>query len=100
MLDRIEDIHRRRKKHFSRIEKLSLAIEVASGVADLHTTESFMGYSSMVHSDIFLNQFVWSEHKYKLNDFNRGHLMWWNEEKNESCPYLWPDANAGNVSKE
>lgn len=97
LMDLIHDIAKGRRPPLSRMEKLSLAIQAANGVSDLHTNkDSIDGYSSMVHADVFLNQFVWSENKYKLNDFNRGHLMWWNEERHESCPYLWLDGNAGN----
>ena len=53
---------------------------------------------SIVHSDIALDQFVWAGNRFKLNDFNRGHLMYWNEEKQENCPYHWTDGNPGPVS--
>lgn len=98
LLDFIQDINNGRRPPLSRIQKLSLAIQAANGITDLHTNnkDSINGYSSMVHADVFLNQFVWSENRYKLNDFNRGHLMWWNMERNETCPYLWLGGNAGN----
>jgi len=94
----IRDRQDRGKKPLSRVDKLSLAVEVASGVAAVHTMESRNGYSAMVHSDLHLEQFVWSGGRYKLNDFNRGHLMYWNHRKHESCPYYWPDGNPGPVS--
>jgi len=88
----------RGKKPLSRVDKLSLAVEVASGIADLHTIGSKNGFSAMAHTDLQLNQFVWSGGKYKLNDFNRGHLMYWNRRKHESCPFYWPEPNPGHVS--
>jgi hypothetical protein len=99
LMDLIQDIKKGRRPPLRRMEKLSLSIQAASGISDLHTNkDSIDGYSSMVHADFFLNQFVWSENRYKLNDFNRGHLMWWNEKRHELCPYLWLDDNAGDVS--
>jgi len=77
----------RGKKPLSRVDKLSIAVEVASGVAGLHTMESRNGYSAIVHGDLQLDQFVWAGDKYKLNDFNRGHLMYWNRRKRKSCPF-------------
>jgi len=97
--DLVLNRQRRGKKPFiSRVDKLSLAVEVASGVADLHTMESRNGYSAMVHTDLYLPQFVRSGDTNKLNDFNRGHLMYWNHRKRESCPYNWPEPNPGHVS--
>jgi hypothetical protein len=81
----------------SRLEKLSLAIQAASAIASLHSTDNIMGYSAMMHTDIFLNQFVWSDRRFKLNDFNRGHLLWWDEKERENCPYVSNRGNAGNA---
>lgn len=81
----------------SRLEKLSLAIQAASAIASLHSTDNVMGYSAMMHTDIFLNQFVWSGNRFKLNDFNRGHLLWWDEKEGENCPYVSNHGNAGNA---
>ncbi len=81
-----------------RKEKLETAIEVVSSIADLHTIPSKEGFAAMSHTDIMLDQWLWTDEGYKLNDFNRGHLMYWNEEKRESCPYLWNENNPGYVS--
>jgi len=56
--DLVLNRQRRGKKPLSRVDKLSLAVEVASGVADLHTMESRNGYSAIVHGDLYLTQFV------------------------------------------
>mmetsp|Transcript_6090 Transcript_6090/g.11558 ORF Transcript_6090/g.11558 Transcript_6090/m.11558 type:complete len:575 (-) Transcript_6090:153-1877(-) len=91
-------LHRREngKDPLSKLEKLGLAIQAASAIASLHSTDNVMGYSAMMHTDIFLNQFVWSDHRFKLNDFNRGHLLWWDEKEQENCPYVNSRGNAGN----
>ena len=96
--DLVLNRQRRGEKPLSRMDKLTIAVEVASGVADLHTMGSRNGYAAMAHGDLCLNQFVRSGGKYKLNDFNRGHLMYWNHRKRESCPYNWPEPNPGHVS--
>lgn len=87
---------KRKLKPLTREQKLDLAIQTSSGMADLHTIESRNGYAAMSHTDIMLNQWVWVDGRYKLNDFNRGHLFHWNEMKQESCPYLWNEGNPAN----
>ena len=98
MEDIIFDEEDKKRKSLSRIEKLALAVEAASAIADLHSIDSINGYSAMIHGDIYLNQFVRIGNRFKLNDFNRGHLMYWNEKKQESCPYAWDEGHKGNVS--
>lgn len=97
MADHVLDRQENGREPLTRLEKLSLAIQATSAVAALHSTDSIEGYSAMMHTDLFLNQFVWSGNLYKLNDFNRGHLLWWNDEKRENCPYVSNRGNAGNA---
>ena len=98
LMDRIlrKEQIKRKLKPLTREQKLDLAIQASSGMADLHTIESRNGYAAMSHTDIMLNQWVWVDGRYKLNDFNRGHLFHWNEKKQESCPYLWNEGNPAN----
>jgi len=98
MEDAILDKEEEGQKPFTRIEKLALAVDATSAIADLHTIDSINGYSAMIHGDVKLNQFVRIGNMFKLNDFNRGHLMYWNEKKQESCPYAWDDGHNGHVS--
>lgn len=91
-----EEQKKRKFSPLSRQQKLDFAIQASSGMADLHTIESRNGYAAMSHTDIMLNQWVWVDGRYKLNDFNRGHLFYWNEKKQESCPYLWNEGNPAN----
>lgn len=75
---------------------LQYAMDVATAITDLHSHDSMYGHSSIVHGDIFSTQMVMSEGRYKLNDFNRCHFMYWNTTSNtESCPYHYLDYNAG-----
>ena len=45
-------------KSRSRAEKLQYAIEISSGLADLHTIDSKDGYAAMSHTDIMMDQWV------------------------------------------
>merc|ERR1712113_1075110 len=57
---------------------------MAEAIADLHGFKDGV----IVHDDIQLPQFLFSkEGKIKLNDFNRGEAMLYNEDKGEYCRY-------------
>lgn len=64
--------------------KLDISLQMAEALADLH------GYKDgvIVHDDIQLPQFLFSgENKIKLNDFNRGEAMLYDETAGEYCRY-------------
>ena len=46
-------------------------------------------FETLFIGDIKPDQFILAEDgKFKLNDFNKGHLMYWNTTSNtETCPY-------------
>lgn len=49
-------------------------------------------------ADIVTDQIVKSNGHFKLNDFNRAHLMYWNKTSNNgTCPYIYPGSAAGQV---
>ena len=98
MEDVIIDEEKKKRKFMTRMEKLAWAVDATSAIADLHTIDSINGYSAMMHGDIDVTQFVRIGNRFKLNDFNRGHLMYWDEKKQESCPYAWNYGHNGNVS--
>jgi hypothetical protein len=79
----------KKARHVDKRTLLELAIQVTNSVADLHSIESRGGHSAFVHGDIKPDQFILAEDgKFKLNDFNKGHLMYWNTTSNtETCPY-------------
>ncbi len=88
----------RKSNNLSWKDKLEFALQAASDMADLHTIDSVHGYAAMVHTDIMLDQWVWTDDRYKLNDFNRGHLLFWDKKNRRSCPYYWNENTPGNVS--
>ncbi|KAL7535575.1 hypothetical protein ACHAXR_006585, partial [Thalassiosira sp. AJA248-18] len=59
------------------IDKLRIAIHIASSVADLHTTSLFF------HNDICCHQFLFSDGIFKLNDFNVAGPIYVNKENNK-----------------
>ena len=48
-------------------------------------------------ADVIVNQYVMSNERFKLNDFNRGHLMYWNTTSIDgtTCPYKSNEPNPG-----
>jgi serine/threonine protein kinase len=69
-------------------ERLVVAYQVASGLADLHNFEK-EGRASIAHTDVTTSQFVYVGEAgiYKLNDFNRCRFIRWNKKKDEPCSY-------------
>jgi hypothetical protein len=69
-------------------ERLVVAYQVASGLADLHNFGK-EGRASIAHTDVTTSQFVYVGEAgiYKLNDFNRCRFIRWNKKKDEPCSY-------------
>ena len=72
------------QNNLTAIEKLVIAKEMAEALAVLH------GFSEgiIIHDDIQPTQFLHDERGHiKLNDFNRGEVMLYNEEEQQWCQY-------------
>mmetsp|Transcript_42420 Transcript_42420/g.47915 ORF Transcript_42420/g.47915 Transcript_42420/m.47915 type:complete len:567 (-) Transcript_42420:88-1788(-) len=69
-------------------ERVVVAYQAVSGVADLHNFAK-EGVPSIAHTDITAQQFVYVEEAglYKLNDFNRARFLPVNKKTNEICTY-------------
>ena len=83
--------HQRKKDNFkpwSSKERLVVAYQAISGIADLHNFAK-EGVPSIAHTDIHSGQFVYVEETglYKLNDFNRARFLPINKKTNEICKY-------------
>jgi len=66
------------------LSKLEISLQMAEAIADLHGFKDGV----LVHDDIQLPQFLFTgENKIKLNDFNRGEAMLYDEEKQSYCRY-------------
>lgn len=75
-----------RKGKLTKEMKLELAINATEAVADVHNYNA-VGYATIAHTDLNPKQFLLTGGKQlRLNDFNRGILLSWNEEKAEPCP--------------
>jgi tRNA A-37 threonylcarbamoyl transferase component Bud32 len=77
-------------------ERLIVAYQVATAIADVHTVEE-NGRPSIAHTDITTSQFVYVDGRYKLNDFNRCRFIAWNQKTNEQCGFF-VSKNPGHVS--
>lgn len=65
-------------------EKLTLALEMAEAIAELHGFKDGL----IVHDDVQLCQFLRAKDgTLKLNDFNRAEVMLWNEKNQTYCKY-------------
>lgn len=91
-LDKLSDV--RPQNNFTTLQKLQIAHEMAEAVAEIHNFEE----GRIVHDDIQPAQFLYGSGGFiKLNDFNRGEPMLWDEERQEWCRYR-NGAGQGSVS--
>jgi len=65
--------------------KLKIAIQVISAVADLHTFEKD-GITSIVHQDVCCHQIIYVNGVYKLGDFHLSTLLKKRKDTGEVCP--------------
>ena len=73
-------------EHWNSTERLIVAHQVASAIADVHTYPNSQ-QSSIVHTDISTSQFVFIEGQYKLNDFNRCRFIAINRVTQQLCGF-------------
>ncbi|KAL7438654.1 hypothetical protein ACHAXM_007367 [Skeletonema potamos] len=62
----------------SNLDRLKIAIHIASGVADLHSV-------GFIHNDLHEQQFLFQDGLFKLNDFNFAKPMYVDVSTNETC---------------
>lgn len=76
------------KKPWSSKERLVVAYQAVSGIADMHNIGK-EGVPSIAHTDITTQQFVYVNEAgvYKLNDFNRARFLPRNKKTNAICTY-------------
>jgi serine/threonine protein kinase len=90
----IEDMLWYSDSKWNNTEKLIVSYQVVSGISDVHNVEG-NGRPSIAHTDITTSQFVHSNGRYKLNDFNRCRFITWNEKENRQCGF-YVGNNPGN----
>ena len=66
------------------IDKLKVAIQLVTAVADLHGFEKD-GKASITHNDLCCHQFILVDGVYKLNDFHLSRFLKKNRQTNEVC---------------
>ncbi|KAL7574558.1 hypothetical protein ACA910_015908 [Epithemia clementina (nom. ined.)] len=67
------------------IDKLRIAYQLVSAVADLHSVEGDDHAPSITHNDLCCHQFVSVKGVYKLNDFHLAYLVTQNKETGNIC---------------
>ena len=84
----MDEEKKEKEKPWSSKEKLIIAYQAVSGLADLHNFAK-EGVPAVAHTDIDSGQFVYVDAAgvYKLNDFNRARFIAKNEETDELCTY-------------
>ncbi|KAL9191463.1 hypothetical protein ACHAXT_001169 [Thalassiosira profunda] len=75
------------------LEKIDMAYQVASGIADMHDVEDD-GRASIAHTDITPSQFIHINGKWKMNDFNRCRFMRLYKGDDSACGF-YVGANPG-----
>jgi serine/threonine protein kinase len=67
-------------------QKLRLSLDIAIGIANLHDI-SGNKIASIVHNDLKPNNIVLVNGRAKLNDFNDGELLQWNQTSQSQCGF-------------
>lgn len=69
-------------------ERMIVAYQAASGLADLHNSD-VEGRASIAHTDITPSQFVFvnSVGRFLLNDFNRCRFISWDKKRDKACTF-------------
>lgn len=67
------------------VEKLKLAIQIATGVADMHSIDQDQGLVSMAHNDICCHQFMMVDGTFKLGDFHLSTFVKKNQTSGHEC---------------
>jgi len=72
------------RKYRTAREKLTMARDVAAGIADLHDFEG-EGNATIVHKDLKPANIVVIQDQLKLNDFNDAEFLQWNTVLHRQC---------------
>lgn len=95
----LESAIEKRYSSWTTSQKLILAHQVSSAIADVHNFDK-EGVASVSHTDIAPDQFISVSGKeiYILNDFNRARFLQWNSKEDKACPF-YVSSNKGTVRK-
>jgi len=77
-----------KKQEWTKQLKLRFSWQAATGLADVHGVDMKGDSASISHTDISVDQFIWLDGMYKLNDFNRARFIRWDIVKNEPCTFF------------
>jgi hypothetical protein len=68
-------------------QKLRLSLDIAIGIANLHDISGNNNNASITHNDLKPNNIVLVNGRAKLNDFNDGELLQWNQTSQSQCGF-------------
>jgi len=88
------------KKQWTKRQELQFSWQVTAALADVHGIGMRKDSSSISHTDISVDQFLWLDGMYKLNDFNRARFIRWDVRKNKPCTFYIPKSPGRNRSPE
>jgi serine/threonine protein kinase len=87
LYDQIKIARQNGKDHLSPKDKLRIAVQLASGVADLHSLEP-NGTTVLTHNDLCCHQFIEIDGVFKLNDFHSSGYIKKNRKTGRVCKDL------------
>lgn len=85
--DHIEIQEKEKQPRWSKQQELRFSWQAAAGLADVHGVGMVKDSPSISHTDMNINQYLWLDGMYKLNDFNRARFIRWDIEKNKPCDF-------------
>jgi len=77
----------RRKNSWSTDDILRYSWQATTALADVHAVGMKGKSASIAHTDISIDQFLWVDGMYKLNDFNRARFIRWDVVENKPCKF-------------
>jgi hypothetical protein len=76
----------KREPDIAKDHLLQIAYNVTLSLHDAHRIDD-QGRSTMAHTDIKPDQFLYQDGYYRLTDFNRVRFLLWNHKKNKKCGF-------------
>lgn len=76
------------------LEQLKFAIQILTGVADVHSIDQDKGMLSMSHNEVCCHQFMFVDGIFKLGDFHLRTFLRQNETSGKECPQFYQSMNS------
>jgi hypothetical protein len=76
-----------REGMWSHEEMLRYSWQVSAALSMVHNVGNIYGFPAIAHTDIDIDQFLWIDGMFKLNDFNRARFIRWNVVEKKPCRF-------------